>query len=48
MIHRSLRKYRTTWEAISERIINVNMCVHEYRLTVMVVYAVNYDESVNT
>ncbi|XP_030749694.1 uncharacterized protein LOC115877587 [Sitophilus oryzae] len=43
LIHRKYRKYATTWEGISERIIKINMNIRGYRLTIIGVYAVNDD-----
>lgn len=43
LIHRKYRKYITTWEGISERIIKINMNIRGYRLTIIGVYAVNDD-----
>ncbi|XP_043485867.1 craniofacial development protein 2-like [Polistes fuscatus] len=42
-IHRTLRKHITSWEAINERMIKVNMNIYGYRTTILGVYGVNED-----
>lgn len=47
MVHRRLRKHITSWEAVSERIIKMNLTLRGHRITVMGVYAVNDDTLVH-
>ncbi|XP_030764659.1 uncharacterized protein LOC115888913 [Sitophilus oryzae] len=47
LIKRNLRKHVQSWEAISERIIKINMTVRENRITIFGVYGINDDSLVN-
>ncbi|XP_030749701.1 uncharacterized protein LOC115877594 [Sitophilus oryzae] len=47
LIKRNHRKHVHSWEAISERIIKINMTVRENRITIFVVYGINDDSLVN-
>lgn len=47
LIHRKWRKYIKTWEAVNERIIKINLNVHEYKVSILGIYAVNDDEPLN-
>jgi len=48
LIQRNLRKFITTWEAISERIIKMNLALHGHKVTVLGIYAINDDALVTT
>ncbi|XP_030767213.1 craniofacial development protein 2-like [Sitophilus oryzae] len=47
LIKRNLRKHVHSWEAISERIIKINMTVRENRITIFGVYCIDDDSLVN-
>ncbi|XP_044757727.1 craniofacial development protein 2-like [Coccinella septempunctata] len=48
LIRRNLRKYIQSWEAISERIIKMNLTIYGHRTTIIEVYGVNDDSLVST
>jgi len=47
LIHRRFRKNITSWEAINERIIKLNIDLFGARTTIIGVYGVNEDENIN-
>lgn len=47
VIRRTLRKYITSWEAINQRFIKMNLTIKGYRVTILGVYGVNNDAIVN-
>lgn len=47
LIAKKLRKFITSWEAISERIIKMNVTMRGLKLTIFGVYAINDDAPVN-
>jgi hypothetical protein len=42
-IRKNLRRYITLWEAINERLIKMNICLHGYKITIIGVYGINED-----
>jgi hypothetical protein len=42
-IRKNLRRYITSWEAINERLIKMNICLHGYKTTIIGVYGINED-----
>lgn len=47
LISKKLRKYITSWDPISERIIKMNLTLNAHKITILGVYAVNDDALVN-
>lgn len=47
LISKKFRKFITSWEAVSERIIKMNITLYGNRLTIFGVYAVNDDALVS-
>ena len=47
LIRRNLRKYVTTWEAISPRLIKLNLTLKGHRMVILGVYGINDDSPVN-
>lgn len=47
LIRKKLRRLITTWEAISERLIKMNLTIRGKKITIIGVYAVNDDALVN-
>ncbi|XP_063924682.1 uncharacterized protein LOC135138634 [Zophobas morio] len=43
LIRTTLRKYITTWEAINQRFIKINLTIKGYKITILGVYGINDD-----